>query len=417
MTQAAVAPPLAAREVQAIGLVTAAHFLSHFYQLVLPPVLTLMAARLDVGFTELGLAMTLFSVATGVAQTPVGFLVDRFGAARPLALGLGLLGAAVAGYGYAPDIWTLAALACVGGIANSVFHPADFAILSDRVDERRIGRAFSYHAVSGNLGWAAAPLAMIWLAHGYGVETAFLVVGLAGVALAAVLALNLGRLEDRRPAPPPPRPTDAPATETVLAEAAGSDRPLAGVALLLSRPALMLFAFQLIYAMGFGGVRNFSVAALPQIWDIAADAVAGALTGYLLAASVGNLAGGWLADVTGRPGRVFAFSIVLLAAIVAGLASVPMSAALLAGALLAAGGLQGSLLPARDMLVRQIAPKGQMGKLFGFTSSGLALGNAVAPVACGWIMDHADPRLIFWGSAVLMLLALFTYVETRRQAK
>ncbi|MEQ9122424.1 MAG: MFS transporter, partial [Alphaproteobacteria bacterium] len=321
------------------------------------------------------------------------------------------LGAAVAGYGLAPGIQSLMGYAVVGGMANSVFHPADFAILSGRVAERRIGRAFSLHAVSGNLGWAAAPIVMIALADRFGVEMAFLAVGLAGVALAVVLALNAGRLEDAR-------------ADGAAAAGGPGSKPESkpggglgdGLALLLSRPALMLFAFQLIYAVGFSGVRNFSVVALPAIWDVGADVVAGALTGYLLAASFGNLAGGWLADATGKPGRVFGLSITVLAAVIASLASVPMSAAMLTAALLAAGGLQGSLLPARDMLVRQIAPKGQMGKLFGFTSSGLALGNAAAPVACGWIMDHADPRLIFWGSAAFMLLALFTYVDTRRQA-
>jgi len=413
MTEAAAeagrAPPLARREAQTIGLVTAAHFLSHFYQLVLPPVFGLMATKLGVGYVELGLVLTVFSVATGIAQTPAGFLVDRLGAAKLLALGVGVLGAAVAGYGLAPGILPLMGLALVGGMANSVFHPADFAILSGRVAERRIGRAFSLHAVSGNLGWAAAPIVMIALASRFGVETAFLAVGLAGVALAVVLALNVGRLEDM-----PARPAAGEGQANPAGKPGGGFGD--GLALLLSRPALMLFAFQLIYAVGFSGVRNFSVVALPEIWDVGADVVAGALTGYLLAASFGNLAGGWLADATGNPGRVFGVSITVLAAVIAGLASVPMSAALLTAALLAAGGLQGSLLPARDMLVRQIAPKGQMGKLFGFTSSGLALGNAAAPVACGWVMDHADPRLIFWGSAAFMLLALFTYVETRRQA-
>ena len=93
-----------------------------------------------------------------------------------------------------------------------------------------------------------------------------------------------------------------------------------------------------------------------------------------------------------------------------------MSLAVLSSAFLTAGALQGSLLPARDMLVRQIAPPGQMGKLFGFTSSGLALGNAITPAIFGWVMDNADPRWVFWGSAACMLIALLTYTETRRQA-
>ena len=178
----------------------------------------------------------------------------------------------------------------------------------------------------------------------------------------------------------------------------------------------MLFIFQLVYAMAFAGVRNFSVAALPAIWDIGAEVAAGALTGYLLAASFGNVVGGWLADRTGNPARLFTLTILSLSALVASFASLPMSLAALSSAFLTAGALQGSLLPARDMLVRQIAPPGQMGKLFGFTSSGLALGNAITPAIFGWVMDNADPRGVFWGSAACMLIALLTYAETRRQA-
>lgn len=421
---AATADRLGRRGTIAVFLVTAAHFLSHFYQFVLPPVFGLMAVKLDIGFTELGLAITVFSVATGVSQTPAGFLVDRLGAAKLLAGGVIVLGGAVALYGFAPSYWALLPLVAVAGMANSVFHPADFAILEAVAPEGRVGRVFSWHAVSGNLGWAAAPVAMLGIASLADLETAFLVVGLAGVALGLILALNIRLLEAEAPdaaskaakpnALEAPAAPETPAMTTPAGPKGGSFKD--GMALLASRPVQMLFLFQLVYAMAFAGVRNFSVVALPAIWGTTAEVVAGALTGYLLAASFGNLAGGWLADATGKPGRVFAVSIITLSAIVASLGLWPMSAALLTTALLAAGALQGSLLPARDMLVREIAPPGQMGKLFGFTSSGLALGNAVTPAIFGWVMDNADPRLVFFGSAVCMLFALLTYVETRRQA-
>lgn len=397
-------------ELLAVCLVTAAHFMSHFYQLVLPPVFGLMAARHGVGFTELGVVVSTFAVATSIAQTPVGFLIDRLSPARILALGLGLLGLSVTLYGLAPSFWMLLPLAAIGGVANAVFHPADYAILSARVHERRIGRAFSFHAISGNLGWAAAPAVMLGLTSLTDLTTSFLAVGAFGIALAAFLFLIAGRIErSAAPAAPSASPTELSTPKGGTVDA--------GIALLLSRPVLMLFLFQLIYAIAFGGVRNFSVVALPVIWDLTAEAVAGALSGYLLAASVGNLAGGYLADKTGRPGTVFTINIVIISALVASIGYVPMSIGLLTGVLLVAGGLQGSLMPARDMLVRQIAPQGQMGKLFGFTSSGLALGNAVTPVAFGWVMDNADPRIIFYASAGCMLLALLTYVETRRQAQ
>lgn len=408
----ATAGRLGRRGATAVGLVTAAHFLSHFYQFVLPPVFGLMATKLDVGFTELGLAITVFSVATGVSQTPAGFLVDRFGAGKLLAGAVIILGATVALFGLAPTYWSLLPLIAIAGMANSVFHPADFAILAAVTPEGRVGRVFSWHAVSGNLGWAAAPVAMLGITALADLETAFMVVGLAGVALGLTLALNLRLLSSESAGDA--KPESAPAGAKPAGPKGGSVKD--GMALIKSRPAQMLFLFQLIYAMSFAGIRNFSVVAIPAIWGTAAEVVAGALTGYLLAASFGNLAGGWLADVTGRPGRVFTISILAIAAIVASLGMWPMSAAMLTVALLAAGALQGSLLPARDMLVKEIAPPGQMGKLFGFTSTGLALGNAITPAILGWVMDNADPRIVFYGSAACMLLALFTYAETRRHA-
>ena len=401
------AEPLSLQEIQVVGLVTAAHFLSHFYQFVLPPVFGLMALKLNVGFTEMGLAITVFSIATGLSQTPAGFLVDRLGASKLLVLGVAVIGAATACYGLVTTYWALLPLVAIAGCANSIFHPADFAILSDQVAERRIGRAFSFHAVAGNLGWAAAPIVMLGISAAFNVETAFISVGLAGVFFSIILSLNADRLEQGIASTVHKTDDSRSLRDGTMKE---------GLALLLSRTVLMLFTFQLVYAMAFAGVRNFSVAALPAIWGIGAEVAAGALTGYLLAASFGNIVGGWLADRTGNPARLFTFSILSLSALVASFASLPMSLAVLSSAFLTAGALQGSLLPARDMLVRQIAPPGQMGKLFGFTSSGLALGNAITPAIFGWVMDNADPRWVFWGSAACMLIALLTYAETRRQA-
>ena len=423
MTEA-VAQPVTAREFRAVGLVTAAHFLSHFYQFVLPPVLALMAVRLDVGFTEMGAVLTVFSIATGLSQTPAGFLVDRLGAARPLAAGLAILGGSVALYGAAPNLWALIGLAAIAGMANSIFHPADFSILSDAVAERRVGRVFSLHAVSGNLGWVAAPGAMLGLAALFDLDTAFAVVGLAGVALAAVLAFAARSIE----------PTSAPAPRTKASGPPKGGTTREGMAMLLTRAALMLFAFQMVYAMCFGGIRNFTAVALPMLSALMADvpieaylagtesgpitfaAATSALTGYLFGASVGNLAGGWAADVTHRPGVVFTVSILLLAVVTASLGAVAYGPFGATVALALAGVLQGSLLPARDMLVRRLAPPGGMGKLFGFTSSGLALGNAVTPITFGVIMDLQAPAWIFYASAACMLLALATYLRTEKEA-
>lgn len=398
------AAPAAGREVRAIGLVTSAHFLSHFYQLALPPLFPLMAQAYGLSFLQLGVIMTVAGVSTGLTQTPVGFLVDRIGARNLLIGGLSLYAVAIAGFGLTDSYWVMIGLAAIGGLGNSVFHPADFSILSASVDKGRLGRAFSYHAVSGNLGWAAAPIVMIALAQLFGLHVAFLVAGAAGLIVAALLASQFSRLAEE---------SGGRKRKGEAAPAGGEVK--SGVALLLSRPVMMCFLFQCVFAMAFGGIRNFSVAALDVLYGVPLAVVTTALSAYLVGSSFGNLLGGWLADKTSRPLMLFVAIVLAVSALTGVVGMIAMPFVVLTAIFGLAGTLQGSLLPSRDLLVRSVAPPGQIGKVFGFVSSGLGLGGAVTPVLYGWIMDNGDPRWVFYGSALFMLLALATYVETNRQ--
>ena len=55
-------------------------------------------------------------------------------------------------------------VAALAGLGNSVFHPADFTVLNRHVSQPRLGHAFSVHGLSGNLGWALAPVFLIGVA-------------------------------------------------------------------------------------------------------------------------------------------------------------------------------------------------------------------------------------------------------------
>ena len=396
------------RDTRVIGLVTGAHFFSHFYQLALPPLFPLLKDEFGVGYVELGLLLTLFGVTGGVVQTPIGMAVDRMAAGRALILGLGLFGLAILLIGFATSFEALILLMVLAGLANSVFHPADFSILSALVDRGRLGRAFSIHAVSGNFGWAAAPLVMTALAATVGLRGAFIAAGAIGVVAAVILWFQRAHLVDKR----------APATETVAAAGGKAMEKLVGwrasLGLLFARPVLMCFFFQMIFSMAFGGLRSFSVAALSLMSAAPLALLNGALTGFLIGASCGNLLGGIVADRVGRAHLVFMATVVAVAGLVTVVGAIDMPALMLAAVLATAGTLQGSLLPTRDLLIRSVAPQGSLGTVFGFVSSGLALGGAVTPMVFGWVMDHGDPRWVFYGSAACMLLALATYAETRR---
>ena len=167
-------------DLRVMGLVGSAHASSHFFHLILPPLFPILKLDFDVSFAALGLLPTLFYGASGIAQTIAGFLVDRFGARRVLLLGLTLLSISVIGYGFCFSFWGLMFFSITAGLGNSVFHPADLSILTNKISTKRLGKAYAIHAFSGNIGWALAPIFIVTLASFWDWRTATILAGLIG---------------------------------------------------------------------------------------------------------------------------------------------------------------------------------------------------------------------------------------------
>jgi MFS family permease len=58
-----------------------------------------------------------------------------------------------------------------------------------------------------------------------------------------------------------------------------------------------------------------------------------------------------------------------------------------------------------------------MGKVFGFVSTGFNIGGVIGPILFGYLLDHADPRLVFWTVAAVSVLTIFTVLETGRRGR
>jgi len=398
------------RDVKVIGLISTAHMFSHAYTIVLPPLYPLLKEEFGVSYAALGFVMTAFSIASGIGQTPVGFLVDRIGGRGLLIGGLILMAASIGAVGLVHSYWALLALFMVAGIANTVFHPADYAILSASVDRSRLGRAFSVHTFSGNVGWAITPTVIIVLTAWMDWRTAVILIGVAGIVCALLLWSQSSVLSDEKA----PEPDAKPKSQAV--DSGGRTEKL-GMALLLSPPILMAFLFFLLVSAGTGGLRAFLVSALVAAEQTPLSVANGALTGFLVGGAAGILAGGVVVDRLGKPERTAVFGFLLTAAfiVLAGLPSMPF--VIMLGALSAAGFFSGIVQPSRDILVRNVTPEGQAGKVFGFVSTGLSIGGAVIPPVFGWIMDNSDPRWVFWLAAAMVLANVLTVGGLARAAR
>ena len=391
------------RDGKVLGLIGTGHFLSHFYLLCLPPLFPLLKAEFGVSYAALGVIMTAIYAASGVAQIPVGFVVDRRGPVLVLAVGLALLAGAIGFIAAAPGYWAVVGLAVIAGIGHSVFHPADYAILSAAIEPQRMARAFSLHTFSGHLGSAMAPATVVFLASAFGWRAALVLVGVFGILVLLALLTQRHLLAiDVAP--------------RMTAPARGAAGP-AGWRLLLSPPILLFFLFFVVTSMTSSGIQSFAVAAMSALHGTPLTAASAALTGFLFASSLGVLIGGQVADRTRRHDFIAAAAFLWTAGVMVVIGAVALPVAALVGLFTVTGLAQGMVRPARDMLVRAVTPRQSSGKVFGFVSTGISVGGSVTPILFGWIVDQGAPEWVFYTLAVFMLVGISVTMAGRRRGE
>jgi len=387
------------RDAKVIGIVATAHFVSHVYIMLLPPIFLLVKDHFGVDYTDIALALTAYNVMSALLQTPAGFLVDRIGARVMLTLGLILSGVAICVAALLPGYWAFLIGYALLGVANTVFHPADYSILSATVDGKRMGKAFSIHTFAGYLGSGVTPAMVIAAVAIWGWNGGFLCAAVLSFAAAILLMVTGGVL------PRAPRKTTAPTL------ASGSK---VGLDLLLSGPILRNLLFFFCLAMANGGIQTFAVVSLGAIHGTSAEVANIGLSGFLLFSAAGVLLGGIIADRTPHHERVAAVGFACTSTMAVLMGWVDMPAAVLIFVMSVGGLLNGMIQPSRDMMVRAVTPPGSFGKVFGFVTTGFNLGGMVAPLTYAWLMDHGQPKAIYVIVVLFILLALITCMTRRK---
>ncbi len=390
------------RDAEVIGLVGLAHGTSHFFHLMLPPLFPWLMAEFSLSYTQAGFLMTMFFVVSGIGQALAGFVVDRVGARPVLMFGIGTL--ALSGLLLASSTGYVGLLlaATVAGVGNSIFHPADFALLNRRVSSARLGHAFSVHGLTGNLGWAAGSVVMAGVAAASTWRSAALVAALVGGAVLALLLLRRHVLADSESA------LVAPSQKAATGSQGGS------LVFLRSGAVWLCFAFFLITTGAFGVLQNYAPAILHNVYALAVPVATLGLTAYLLGSAAGMVVGGFagarLADSDFVIAPALAVSAVTALLLASGVAPSPLVLPLMA--LIGFGvGVAG---PSRDLLVRRAATAQfgatAYGRVYGFVYSGLDIGLALSPLVFGPMLDAGRYTAPLVGVAVLQVAALLLAV-------
>jgi MFS transporter, FSR family, fosmidomycin resistance protein len=389
-----------------IGLIGLAHGTSHLFQLLLPPLFPQLKQEFGVTYAELGLLVTVLYAVSGVSQALAGFVVDRLGARRVLLLGLGLLATAAALGSIAHSYLILAVCAGLIGLGNSVFHPADFSILNTRVSARRLGHAFSVHGMSGNLGYATAPILFLSIASAYSWRGALLAASVIALVMFGLVWSQRDVLDEElrarvikeRGAFKPTHPAAIPSTTMTL---------------LLNGTVISCFLFFVFSAFAGIGAQNFSPSMLTAIYGVSSMLAATMLTGFLASGAGGMIVGGFLANGTARHDVVAATgsagAAIVFMLLASGIAPPPVLFLLMC----IGGFVIGMTNPSRDMLARLAAPHGATGRVFGIVYSGVDLGAAISPTALGWLLDHRHPQ----GAFLILAIALCVNVVLALSAR
>lgn len=389
------APTPLRKDARTIGLIGLAHGTSHFFHMLLPPLFPWLISEFGLSYSELGLLVSVFFVISGVGQALAGFLVDRVGARPVLFLALCCFTLAALAAGFAQGYTGLMLAAALAGLGNAPFHPVDFTILNKRVSPQRLGHGFSVHGISGNLGWAAAPVFLAGIATATG---SWRTAALAAAGLAAgVLALMLWQrdaIDDRQ---------GAWAHQAQGGAGAPTEHPMA----FLRLPSVWLcFSFFFWSTCALSAIQSFASPALQQMYGLPLSATAMVVTGYMLCGAAGMVAGGFLVGRVERLEKVIGICLLASAALLALVGSgwLPGMAALAVAAFAGLGtGLAG---PSRDMLIKRAAPPGATGRVYGTVYSGLDLGFALASPVFGALLDRGLTGGIFHGSALALALGV-----------
>jgi MFS family permease len=382
-------------DAEVIGLISVAHGTSHFYHLILAPLFPWLKVEFGLSYAELGFLMTMFFIVSTIMQAAAGFWVDHSGPLKVLFFGVAMLAVSAVVLAFSNGYWTLLIGACLAGLGNGVFHPADYTLINRRVSPERVAHAYSMHGVSGALGWAVSPAVLVAVTTLYDWRTALLVASLIACVILIILFARrhilMGSQEQRD-----------------IEESARKNTTVWSFDFLKLPMVWMCWGFFFLSALALSGVQSFAPTAMQLLYDLPIALTTTAYSTYMLASAGGMFIGGFIAVRAQFPERVIAVGLVLGSAISILIAMTLVSGSAMMTLFTVMGFCVGIAGPSRDLMIRSATPKEASGRVFGIVYSGLDSGLAIGPLMFGLLMDWRMVPGVFIMIAVFLIMALFT---------
>lgn len=363
-------------------------------------------AELELSMGRVSLVGSGFMAAGCAASVGTGWLIDRYGARRLIAVGAFLSGAglvlAAQAHGIAL-VFTGFFLAGIGMTA-STYVPC-MALLSRRVDEG-LGVAVGIILAAAAAGSALIPMLLVNLVPLYGWRSILVGTGLAVIAFSvpAALALKNG----------PRIPADTSSDGRIVsARQMRSSR--------LFRPNLMrIYLLQFVFTVGYMGLYLHLMPLLEERGF--APAAVGALFGAMnLISALGLLATGWAADRFGAR-NILLLSLALNGGsifLLLGTTPLPSSAIIISLFIAIWGATQGAVTQLSPLLLAQAAQAEDIGTASGIMGIAQGSAGAVGPLLIGTLHDITNGYrvgIIVAGSLAFVSILCLANAQVRRRA-
>lgn len=384
------------QDILLITLLGTAHGLSHYFHLIIPPLFPWIMPEFGTSFAEMGAVMTVFFITSSLGQAVSGIVVDKLGPRVCLYGGVSLLMIAGFLFSFAQNYWWFFPVAACAGLGNSVFHPTDFSIINRCISSERLPFAFSIHFLVGNVGWALAPIIMVGVAGLTGswrmaAATAGLMALLVLIALVLHNSLFAKALSEGNGLTPEEKKAD--------------EKADVGFRFLKLLVVWLCFLFFFCNSFALGILQNFAPSIFNTTYHVGLEIATGGLTAYMIGSIVGAVLGAYVAKAFKRSDYVIAVSMSLSALMAILLASQWFGAWCVLPLMAVMGFGVGVATPSRDILIRgacmTFLNSKSLGRVYGFTYCGMDVGQTLAPLIAGPLLDAG------YFSLALVLVGIF----------